>query len=98
VAHGCRVNGVPASPLTWLRYVAHNKIKTRAFRRNPTGRHITNSATEDPFMGSGTTGVAAIMAGKRFIGIEQDEVYFDYACKRIERAWKSVSDTRSTAA
>jgi site-specific DNA-methyltransferase (adenine-specific) len=49
-------------------------------------------------MGSGTTGVAAIMAGKRFIGIEQDEVYFDYACKRIERAWKSVSDTRSTAA
>ncbi|HEY4309313.1 MAG TPA: site-specific DNA-methyltransferase [Pirellulales bacterium] len=40
----------------------------------------------DPFMGSGTTGVAAIMAGKRFIGIEQDPVYFHYACKRIAEA------------
>ncbi|NJN47091.1 MAG: site-specific DNA-methyltransferase [Candidatus Competibacteraceae bacterium] len=37
----------------------------------------------DPFMGSGTTGVAALLAGKRFIGIEQDEVYFNYGCERI---------------
>ena len=37
-------------------------------------------------MGSGTTGVAAIRAGKRFVGIEQDPVYFDYACERIRRA------------
>ncbi len=42
----------------------------------------------DPFMGSGTTGVAALAAGKRFIGIEQDPVYFDYACRRIEAAWR----------
>jgi DNA modification methylase len=42
----------------------------------------------DPFMGSGTTGVAAIMAGKRFIGVEQDPVYFEYARQRIEKAWK----------
>ena len=40
----------------------------------------------DPFMGSGTTGVAAVMAGKRFVGIERDPVYFEYACHRIERA------------
>ncbi|NUQ44811.1 MAG: site-specific DNA-methyltransferase [Phycisphaerae bacterium] len=40
----------------------------------------------DPFMGSGTTGVAAILAGKRFVGIERDPVYFEYACKRIEAA------------
>lgn len=40
----------------------------------------------DPFMGSGTTGVAAVMAGRRFIGIEQNETYFDIACKRIEDA------------
>lgn len=45
----------------------------------------------DPFMGSGTTGVAAVLAGKRFIGIERDPVYFEYACKRIERAWKERS-------
>lgn len=40
----------------------------------------------DPFMGSGTTGVAAVMAGKRFVGIEREAKYFDAACKRIERA------------
>jgi site-specific DNA-methyltransferase (adenine-specific) len=40
----------------------------------------------DPFMGSGTTGVAAILAGKRFVGIEQDKVAFDYACERIAHA------------
>lgn len=44
----------------------------------------------DPFLGSGTTGVAALLAGKRFVGIEQDPVYFDYACRRIERAWNSM--------
>ena len=42
----------------------------------------------DPFMGSGTTAVAAILAGKRFVGIERDPVYFEYACQRIETAWK----------
>jgi site-specific DNA-methyltransferase (adenine-specific) len=41
----------------------------------------------DPFMGSGTTGVAALLAGKRFFGIERDPVYFAYACRRIEQAW-----------
>jgi site-specific DNA-methyltransferase (adenine-specific) len=40
----------------------------------------------DPFMGSGTTGVAAIQLGRKFIGIERDPSYFDVACKRIERA------------
>ena len=40
----------------------------------------------DPFMGSGTTGVAAVQMGRRFIGIEREERYFDIACKRIEQA------------
>ncbi len=43
----------------------------------------------DPFMGSGTTGVAALAAGNRFIGIERDPVYFDYACERITKAAKN---------
>jgi DNA modification methylase len=42
----------------------------------------------DPFMGSGTTGVAAIQLGRKFIGIELEPGYFDIACKRIEEAWK----------
>lgn len=38
----------------------------------------------DPFMGSGTTGVAAFLHGRRFVGIEIEETYFDIACKRLE--------------
>ena len=37
----------------------------------------------DPFMGSGTTGVACVREGRKFIGIEIDEGYFDIACRRI---------------
>ena len=40
----------------------------------------------DPFMGSGTTGVAAVQMGSKFIGIEREEKYFQIACKRIEDA------------
>lgn len=40
----------------------------------------------DPFMGSGTTGVAATEQGGSFIGIEREPKYFDIACKRIEDA------------
>jgi len=42
----------------------------------------------DPFMGSGTTGVACVKLGRKFIGIELDEGYFDIACKRIEDAYR----------
>lgn len=41
----------------------------------------------DPFMGSGTTGVACMQMGRPFIGIEIEPRYFDIACKRIEKAW-----------
>lgn len=40
----------------------------------------------DPFMGSGTTGVACMRLGRRFIGIEIEPRYFDIACKRIDDA------------
>jgi site-specific DNA-methyltransferase (adenine-specific) len=42
----------------------------------------------DPFMGSGTTGVACARIGRRFIGCELDSKYFDIACRRIEQAYK----------
>ena len=45
----------------------------------------------DPFMGSGTTGVACVQLQRSFIGIELDETYFDIACKRIEEAYKQPS-------
>lgn len=40
----------------------------------------------DPYLGSGSTGVAAVMEGRRFIGIEQDKQYFEIACNRIQEA------------
>lgn len=42
----------------------------------------------DPFMGSGTTGVAAVLQGRGFQGIERDRKHFDIACRRIEQAYK----------
>ncbi len=41
----------------------------------------------DPFMGSGTTGVACVKLGRKFIGIEIDEGYFNIAVSRIEKAY-----------
>ena len=42
----------------------------------------------DPFMGSGTTGIACATLGRKFIGIEIEQKYFDIACKRIEEAYR----------
>ena len=50
--------------------------------------HIPDSKTIlDPFMGSGTTGVACVKTGRSFTGIELDEDYFDIACQRIQKAY-----------
>ena len=54
--------------------------------------HITSWTNEgdtilDPFMGSGTTGVACAKIGRKFIGIELDPGYFDIACERIQKAY-----------
>lgn len=45
----------------------------------------------DPFMGSGTTGVACVRTGRRFIGVEIERKYFDLACQRIEQAYADRS-------
>ena len=44
----------------------------------------------DPFMGSGTTGVACAQLGRKFTGIERERKYFDIACRRIEDAQRQV--------
>lgn len=41
----------------------------------------------DPFMGSGTTGVACVKTGRSFVGIEIDEGYFEISCERIRKAY-----------
>ena len=47
----------------------------------------TTGTIADPFMGSGTTGVACAQLGRKFIGIEIERRYFDIACERIEKAY-----------
>lgn len=52
----------------------------------------------DPFMGSGTTGVAAVQMGRKFIGIEREERYFEIACRRIDDAQRQHSLFQDQAA
>ena len=49
-------------------------------------KRVRGNVILDPFMGSGTTGVAAVKLGRKFIGIEIEPRYFEIACKRIEKA------------
>jgi len=48
---------------------------------------INGDMVLDPFMGSGTTGVACANLGRKFIGIEIEKKYFDIACERIDAAY-----------
>lgn len=54
-------------------------------------KFILNSTTEkevvlDPFMGSGTCGIACVNTNRRFIGMELDDNYYDIACNRVKEA------------
>ena len=51
---------------------------------------LQTAAILDPFMGSGTTGVAAVQMGRGFIGIEREQRYFELACQRIEQAQRQT--------
>lgn len=70
-------------------------MSERAFGKHPTQKPVAlmshfvellsnpGDLVLDPFMGSGSSGVAALAAGRRFCGIELDETYFDIAAKRM---------------
>ncbi|MES2782935.1 MAG: site-specific DNA-methyltransferase [Pseudomonadota bacterium] len=47
---------------------------------------LPNETVFDPFMGSGTTGVACVTMDRNFVGCEVEPAYFDIACRRIEQA------------
>lgn len=49
-------------------------------------RNVNGESVIDPFMGTGTTGVAAVKHGKTFVGIEKNQKYFDIAVERITKA------------
>jgi len=88
----CWTNGAFAVRIkTWLR---------RDGNEHPTQKPVSimewtlgflkSGLTLDPFMGSGTTGVACMNLGRKFIGIEIDEKYFDIACRRIDDAQRQL--------
>jgi DNA modification methylase len=68
---------------------AHPTQKPLALMRWCLG-YVKAQTILDPFMGSGTTGVAAVQMGRRFIGIEREPKYFDIACRRIEEAQRQA--------
>lgn len=74
---------------------------TRIGQEHPAGFHVNlplscisscnGEIILDPYMGSGTTAIAALEKNKKFIGIELSKKYFDIACKRIEDAQRQVT-------
>lgn len=84
----------PDSVLRLTRHVARNGAEATHPAVFPVSvpEHLMMSFTDkgqsvlDPFMGSGTTGVACANLGRAFIGIEIDPGYFDIACERVEMA------------
>lgn len=70
---------------------AHPTQKPEALMEEVVRDFTTSDQTIlDPFMGSGTTGVAAVKLGREFIGIEIEPKYFDIACQRIAEALKQL--------
>ena len=72
-------NHPTVKPLALMRYLAR-------LTKTPTGGVVL-----DPFCGSGTTGMACVLEGREFIGIEQDERYAEIARKRIEGATQDAT-------
>ena len=75
-------------PNTESRQIDHPTPKPLKWMLWAVGRATRyNERILDPFMGSGTTGVACVKLGRKFIGIEIEPKYFDIACRRIEAAY-----------
>ena len=68
--------------------VAHAKAHAPAFADLLRDFTQPGHTILDPFMGSGTTGVACQKLGRAFIGIELDPEYFAIACKRVDEAMR----------
>ncbi len=78
-------NGHPCpKPLEWMQWT----VKRAS---------LDNQTVLDPFMGSGTTGVACVQTGRKFVGIELDSGYFEIAKKRIENAIVARDSAKLTA-
>lgn len=68
----------------------HPTVKPLDLMRKIVG-NVAGATICDPYMGTGTTGVAALQHGRRFVGIEKIERYFDLACRRLEDAAADIA-------
>lgn len=90
---GCRPNGVSATHWNRRKKPEHPCEKPLKMMEWIVNRASLNSEIVlDPFMGSGTTGVACINTGRKFIGIEIDKGYFEIAKTRIQMAIAEKSE------
>lgn len=55
-------------------------------------RNVAGASVCDPFMGTGSTGVAAVRAGKRFVGIEKNPAHFETSCERLRAAQGEIAE------
>jgi len=79
------INSTVAASFTRDTFTGHKSQKPIALMRNLIEKFTKPGDTVfDPFMGSGTTGVACVQTGRHFIGIEKDPIYFNIATRRIE--------------
>jgi DNA modification methylase len=85
----CRCWRVPIINYPTLpEWTPHPTQKPLSLMKNIVG--LTQGDILDPFMGSGTTGVACMNLGRRFIGVEIEPRYFEIACERIENAQRQL--------
>ena len=80
------INSTVAASFTGDIWTGHKSQKPKALIENCI-KYIQGKAVLDPFMGSGTTGVACAKLGRKFIGIEIEPKYFDISCERIQKAY-----------
>jgi len=83
----------------WMGMLQENMGRLKEERLHPTQKPIplmawcigfTQGTILDPFMGSGTTGVACARLGRKFIGVEISEPYFRISCERIKREYDQM--------
>jgi DNA modification methylase len=80
------INSTVAAAFTGDEYTGHQSQKPISLVKEIVSSFSAQTVC-DPFMGSGTTGVACANLGRKFIGIEIERKYFDIACERIAAAY-----------
>ena len=91
VFRGHRINSTVSANFAKEKFFNHKSQKPLAVLESIINYAKIEGVICDPFMGSGSTGVACINTNRNFIGIEKDDKYFEIAKNRIEKAQQDVA-------